>query len=49
MKKPQKKALVTGGSGFIGSHLCEELLRRGFLLMQWIIFPQVQPLMLSIY
>lgn len=32
MKKPQKKALVTGGSGFIGSHLCEELLRRGFFV-----------------
>lgn len=25
-----KKCLVTGGSGFIGSHLCEELLERGF-------------------
>jgi nucleoside-diphosphate-sugar epimerase len=24
------KALVTGATGFIGSHLCEELLRRGF-------------------
>jgi UDP-glucose 4-epimerase len=25
-----KNALVTGGAGFIGSHLCEELIRRGW-------------------
>lgn len=25
-----KKALVTGGAGFIGSHLCEELIREGW-------------------
>ena len=24
-----KKVLVTGGAGFIGSHLCEELCSRG--------------------
>ena len=28
MKKPIK-ALITGGAGFIGSHLSEELLNRG--------------------
>src|SRR3989339_1212151 len=30
MKKIVRSVLVTGGTGFIGSHLCEELLSRGF-------------------
>lgn len=30
IKKKYHKAIVTGGAGFIGSHLCEELVIRGF-------------------
>jgi dTDP-glucose 4,6-dehydratase len=30
MAKLKKKAVVTGGAGFIGSHLCERLLQEGF-------------------
>lgn len=32
MPKKKKRALITGGAGFIGSHLCEELLDRGFFV-----------------
>jgi dTDP-glucose 4,6-dehydratase len=30
MSNPSKRAVVTGGSGFLGSHLCDRLLDRGY-------------------
>lgn len=30
MNSPKKRALVTGGAGFIGSHLCERLVKEGY-------------------
>jgi dTDP-glucose 4,6-dehydratase len=29
-QQPRQRAVVTGGAGFLGSHLCERLLTRGF-------------------
>lgn len=33
MVAPKKRALVTGGAGFVGSHLCERLVREGYTVI----------------
>ncbi|HVF02809.1 MAG TPA: NAD-dependent epimerase/dehydratase family protein, partial [Rubrobacteraceae bacterium] len=33
LNNEKKRALVTGGAGFIGSHLCERLLLEGYGVM----------------
>lgn len=32
MSEKLKKVLITGGTGFIGKHLCERLLKEGYIL-----------------
>ena len=38
MKLENKKILVTGADGFIGSHLTEELIRRGFNVRAFVLY-----------
>ena len=32
-KNKQKLAVVTGGAGFVGSHLCEQLVKEGYAVI----------------
>ena len=34
---PRSKILVTGGAGFMGSHLTSELVNRGHVVTVWMI------------
>ena len=38
MKSTNNKILVTGADGFIGSHLCEELVRRGYHVRAFVMY-----------
>ena len=38
MSKSQKKVMVTGADGFIGSHLSEELVRRGYNVRAFVLY-----------
>ena len=44
MRGNRKRILVTGGAGFVGSHLCERLLARGARLTEVLKQGQFQPL-----
>lgn len=48
MDMKNKKILVTGADGFIGSHLAEELVRQGHDVRAFVLYNSINPMTVKV-